>query len=334
MAVPTRHNLASSAEAIFFFDPAIFSVKSPRMPKISQITRLFEKLSVQDWNSSNAIALEIANSEEERGHIAAARKLRSAINGLASNPGTLQPPSSTSTNPLQLSKVLTRCHEGKTLSEVSLRRPMKESLQEILAEWKASDRLAKAGISRRHRLLFLGPPGCGKTVTAIALAREMKIPAYVVRFDSLIGSFLGQTASNLREVFNYVAYNRCVLLFDEIDVLGKRRGNQMDVGELDRIVVGLMQELDLASFKGLVIGASNLTSHLDPALIRRFDLSIEFPAPNRAELIQFFNSTTKRLNVSPTTTLKRKLLRIKDYATVERMVVDELRRKIINEGRQ
>lgn len=304
------------------------------MPKIAQLTRLFEKLSVQDWNSSKSVALEIANTEEERGHIAAARKLRSAINGKVSSAGTPSQPTSSAANPIQLSKVLTRCPEGQMLSEILLRNPMKESIYEIIAEWKASEQLAKAGISRRHRLLFLGPPGCGKTVTAMALAREMKIPAYVVRFDSLIGSFLGQTASNLREVFNYVAYNKCVLLFDEIDVLGKSRGNQMDVGELDRIVVGLMQELDLSSFKGLVIGASNLKGHLDPALVRRFDLSIEFPAPTQAELLQFYHSTTKRFKLPPTSILKRKLPKMKDYASVEKMVIDELRRKIISGRRE
>ena len=109
---------------------------------------------------------------------------------------------------------------------------MRLSLEEILAEWKASKTLEDAGIPRRSRILFHGPPGCGKTATAHALANALGIPAYVVRFDALIGSYLGQSAARMREVFQFAAQNKRVLLLDEIDVLGKRRRSERDVDRL------------------------------------------------------------------------------------------------------
>ena len=228
-----------------------------------------------------------------------------------------------------LAKALVRAPSGPPLSEIALRKPMRVVLDELIAEWHLGKVLQEAKVPRRSRILFHGPPGCGKTVTALALARELNIPAYVVRFDALIGSYLGQTAARMREVFHFAAHNKCVLLLDEIDVLGKRRGSQQDVGELDRIVVGLMQELDFSPPRGLVIGASNLAGHLDDALWRRFDVRMEFKAPNKTELAAFLCRVAERYQVKVTASLLTELASVRDYATTERFVVDEARRQII-----
>ncbi len=292
-----------------------------------QLVSLFENLSKQDWDSAKSVALRIAQGEQDRGHTKLARKLRGALGGLGGNGSPDLGPSLSSQ--FHWSKALVRCPAGPSLQEVELSATLRTTLLEILAEWEASRALARAGVPRRGRLLFHGPPGCGKTITARALAREMGVPAYVVRFDSLIGSYLGQTALHLREVFRYAANNRIVLLIDEIDVLGKRRGSQMDVGELDRIVVGLMQELDLTAPAGLVIGASNLSQHLDDALWRRFDVKLEFKAPAPAKLHLFAKRLTQRFNIELSTPLRSQVSKAKSYAAAEAAILDAVRRQIV-----
>ena len=301
------------------------------MPATLQLIRLFESLGHHDYKAMEALAIKIVEEEESRGRLQVARKLRGALNGIGKLAQTSESPPQVASGFL-LNKALMRCPTGHPLSEIRLTASMRSTLREILAEWKNQEALKTAGLSRRSRLLFHGPPGCGKTVTAKALAYELGVPAYVVRFDSLIGAYLGQTATHLREVFQFAARTACVVLLDEIDVLGKRRGNQMDVGELDRIVVGLMQELELTSPRGLIIAASNLAVHLDAALWRRFDLQMEFKAPTKIELNDFLTKAAKQKGIIISGKIRSSALKIKDYAGIERLVLDEARRKIIAEA--
>lgn len=301
------------------------------MADTRSLAPLFEAIAHQDWDGSRVTALEIAAKEESKGNRKAAQILRGALNGLASNGNSAPARPAQQDDGFLLSRALVRCDRGPKLSDVELRPAMRKALQDILDEWHAAAVLAAAGLARRSRLLFHGPPGCGKTVSAMALASELGIPAYVVRFNALIGTYLGQTALNLREVFRYAAQTRCVVILDEIDVLGKRRGSQMDVGELDRIVVGLMQELDLAEPKGLIVGASNLSSQLDDALWRRFDFQMEFPKPRSSEVTSFAQRVAQRYGVSLTASLRKSLSTIKDYASAESLITDQARRKVVQE---
>ena len=300
------------------------------MPDTRQLVALFEAVSHRNWEAMKNTALEIVQNEEHHGHAQAARKLRGALNGIGGN-GHVNGNVTTLKNDFSLTKALSRAPGGLPLSELQLRPSMRLSLEEILAEWNASKALQDAGIPRRSRILFHGPPGCGKTATALSLASALGVPAYVVRFDALIGSYLGQTAARMREVFQFAAQSKCVLLLDEIDVLGKRRGSERDVGELDRIVVGLMQELDLSPIKGLIIGASNLPGQLDDALWRRFDLRMEFKAPNQREVIAYGRHIAARHSVSLSAAIKKDLSAIKDYASVERLIQDEARRQLLRQ---
>jgi SpoVK/Ycf46/Vps4 family AAA+-type ATPase len=150
-----------------------------------------------------------------------------------------------------------------------------------------------------------------------------------VRFDGVIGAYLGQTAIHLREMFRFAERTPCVLMFDEVDALGKRRGNPLDVGELDRIVIAFMQELEHSAPAGLVIATSNLPRELDPALWRRFDLIVKFPAPNKSELASFAASLAKRHHLAAVTGILRRASRAKSYAEAERLVEAEVRRRVL-----
>ncbi len=161
------------------------------------------------------------------------------------------------------------------------------------------------------------------------LARTFHLPLYVVRFDSVIGSYLGQTAVHLRELFEYARKAESVLLFDEIDALGKRRGHPSDVGELDRIVIALMQELEFSESKGLLIATSNLPQSLDIALWRRFDLAIEFPKPTRAALTRFAREKQETYGLSLRPKLLQQAAALPSFADAARFIEDDARRRTL-----
>lgn len=183
----------------------------------------------------------------------------------------------------------------------------------------------KCGHYRIH-----GPPGCGKSITARAMGRELSLPVYVVRFDAVVGAYLGQTALHLRQLFRFAETTPSILLIDEIDALGKRRGNPLDVGELDRVVIALLQELEHSNPAGLLIATSNLAKQLDDALWRRFDLVLDFPFPARKDLRSFWSNAAKAKHVKLTNGLRESLARTKTYAEAERLLEAEERRRILS----
>ena len=126
-------------------------------------------------------------------------------------------------------------------------------------------------------LLFHGPPGCGKTSAAEALATEIGLPLVVVRIDAVVSSYLGETASNLHRIFDFVSEGSWVLLFDEFDALGKARDDPSEHGEVKRVITAFLQMLDAFRGPSLLIAATNHDHLLDPALWRRFDDVMEFP---------------------------------------------------------
>ena len=149
---------------------------------------------------------------------------------------------------------------------------------------RRSGELASAGIEPPSTLLLFGPPGCGKTMAAVAMACDLGLPLSVVRLDSLLGSFLGNSAKNLRRVFDNAVVRPCVLLLDEFDAIGKMRDDAQEVGEVKRLVVSLLQNLDRIEGEQIVIAATNHHHMLDPAIWRRFDVTLHLEKPGKAEL--------------------------------------------------
>src|SRR5262249_17302873 len=149
---------------------------------------------------------------------------------------------------------------------------------------------------------------------------------YLVRFDSVIGAYLGQTAIHLRQLFHFAETTPCVLLLDELDALGKRRGNPLDVGELDRIVIALMQELQHSHPQGLIVATTNLVKNLDNALWRRFDLSAVFKAPTESEMLTFSKKVGVKLNIPLSRQILRRATAVRSFAEAEAVVFAEARR--------
>jgi len=203
--------------------------------------------------------------------------------------------------------------------------------RELIEEQHRSDLLKSYGLIPRHRILLAGTPGNGKTTLAEALAYELAVPLLVVRYESLIGSFLGETGSRLQKVFDYARTQRCVLFFDEIEVLGKERGDARETGEIKRVVGTLLTQIDHLPEYVVTIVASNHPELLDRAVWRRFQLRINLPAPNRRQIEQFINNFTENHKFNfglAASTMAEKIVG-HSYAEIEEFCVDILRQAIL-----
>ena len=296
------------------------------MPRSDQLSKLFRAVASHDLNQPTVVAGEIATAEEVLGHHTAAQLLRGSLQTNGHNGAYLHSTVQLTDRRSILDSALSLRTVPASRTDVSLPRHARQMIDEIIAEATHEVRLRNQGIRRRRKLLFHGPPGCGKSMTAQALANALHLPLYVVRFDSVIGSYLGQTAVHLRELFEYARKAESVLLFDEIDALGKRRGHPSDVGELDRIVIALMQELEFSESKGLLIATSNLPQSLDIALWRRFDLAIEFPKPTRAALTRFAREKQETYGLSLRPKLLQQAVALPSFADAARFIEDDARR--------
>ena len=290
------------------------------MPKVDHLAGLLKAVAAHDWEAAQTAGLAIAASEEEKGHHSAAQHLRGAMN--PNGKSTRHSPSTGMAigDPGFLATALSRLGGDTSLEDVALRPPQRRELTALIAEWRHRDALAERGLDRRRKLLFFGPPGCGKSLTATALGKALELPTYVVRIDAVVGAFLGQTALRIRELFRFAETTACVLLLDEIDALAKKRGSPRDVGELDRVVIALMQELEHADPKGIVVATSNVPEHLDEALFRRFDDVVEFPRPSVSEIARFGAKRASAGKILASRKLKPLLARAKSYAEVARRI--------------
>lgn len=169
-------------------------------------------------------------------------------------------------------------------SEFSLHLPsaLTERISEFLENVEHYDALAKVGAALPSRLLTYGPPGTGKTMLARHIASKLDLPLLTVRCDTLVSSLLGQTSRNLRRVFEYSQQMPCVLFLDEFDALAGARGNERDVGELQRVVIALLQNIDALPESTILIAATNHDQLLDPAIWRRFSFRVPMPVPDAA----------------------------------------------------
>ncbi len=200
--------------------------------------------------------------------------------------------------------------------------------EELVEEHSRIDVLRSHGLEPRHRLLLCGPPGNGKTSLAEALAERLAVPLLTLRYDSLMGSLLGETAGRLRKVFDHVRTRPCVLFFDEFETLGKERGDTHETGEVKRVVSSLLLQIDQLPSYVVVIGASNHPELLDRAVWRRFQVRLELPSPTRAQLERLFARFEarlgKKLGLTPRTLAEK--LRGSNFAEAEAFCADILRR--------
>ncbi len=168
-----------------------------------------------------------------------------------------------------------------------------EELESFLLNYEQTDMLRSLGFDTANSLLLYGPPGCGKTKCAYLIAKRLNLPLVIARLDSLISSYLGTTAKNIRNLFDYAQKFPCVLFLDEFDAIAKARDDSNELGELKRVVNSLLQNVDAMSKDSLLLAATNHQDLLDSAVWRRFDYKLEMGLPDReaiSELVRLFNN--------------------------------------------
>ena len=199
----------------------------------------------------------------------------------------------------------------KRIDHLILSENVKTVCQDLINEQNRSDLLRSYGVEPRNRLLLVGPPGNGKTSLAEALAEALMIPFFTVRYESIIGSYLGETASRLSHLFEYVKTRACVLFFDEFETLGKERGDVHETGEIKRVVSSLLMQIDSLPSYVVAIAATNHETLLDHAAWRRFQIRLDISKPTRNSLEDYYIFFEKERNfkfgLSPSTLAKRTL---------------------------
>jgi AAA+ superfamily predicted ATPase len=221
-----------------------------------------------------------------------------------------------------------------SLSEMIVNDPVRSSLERIMTEQRRRDLLMSYGLSPLRKILLCGPPGCGKTMAAEVLAKELYLPLVLVRFDSVISSYLGETAANLRRVFDFAASRPMVLLFDEFDAIGKRRDDAEEHGELKRVVNAFLQMLDSSRGDALTIAATNHEKMLDSALWRRFDDVIFFEAPSIIQIEELLRRHLRQIGTAEIEWERlAKVLEGSSHADVKRVAQDATKICLLNGGR-
>jgi len=184
------------------------------------------------------------------------------------------------------------------LDSLILEQRIKQNLHDLIQEHFRSDLLRSYNLEPRNRVMLAGPPGNGKTSIAEALATELMVPLITVRYEGLVGSYLGETANRLNELFNYVKTKRCVLFFDEFDTIGKERGDTQETGEIKRVVSSLLLQIDKLPSHVVVVTATNHPELLDRAVWRRFQVKLEINSPTKKQITNWLERFEKDNNLN------------------------------------
>ena len=296
-----------------------------------KIVRLVQAAAAGDKAAVQSAVAMIVAAEKVKGHTDLAERIahaaksdkRRAVGGLRLSPEAQK-------GQQYVAEVPAR----RTLAELTLPAPQQAAVEWFIQEQKDTALLQEHDLEPRHRLLLVGPPGNGKTSLAEALAEALAVPFFVVRYDAVIGSYLGETSSRLRQTFEYARANPCVLFFDEFDAVSKERGDQHETGEIKRVVSSLLMQVDDLPTHTVVIAATNHAELIDRAAWRRFQLRLDMPAPSTSELEAYFRKALDLFGSTPPVSPEEIVngLGAISYAEAEQFVLDVRRRAVLLRG--
>ena len=253
------------------------------MANAAQLKALLKSHLEGDDDRFFSVAMQVAAHEARRGHGKLAEDLRAMIDNAkgrrkAGAPVPIGRPRG------ELADILEASYPKDRLKEMILGKPLSSQIERVIREQRHAGRILNHGLSPRRKLLLIGPPGTGKTMTASILASELGLPLFLIRLDGLITKFMGETAAKLRLVFDATGRTRGVYFFDEFDAIGSQRELANDIGEIRRVLNSFLQMIEQDRSHSLVVAATNHPRILDPALFRRFDDVLHYELPDRRQI--------------------------------------------------
>lgn len=235
--------------------------------------------------------------------------------------------------PEALQSLLRESIPRRRLNDLVLGSTTRDDVRELVAETAQISLLRSHSLEPRHTVMLVGPPGTGKTSLAEAMATEMALPFLTVRYEGLVGSYLGETASRLQQIVDYVSRTPCVLFFDEFDSVGKERADQHETGEIKRVVSSLLLHMDSLPAHCVVVCATNHPELLDRAVWRRFELRLELPKPAAAELREWYMRTENSLGgLGISAQQFTKMFAGETFSEIEAVVLDARRKIVLSNG--
>jgi SpoVK/Ycf46/Vps4 family AAA+-type ATPase len=302
------------------------------MPRGELLKKLFYSYAHGDDQTFGEVAGQIIRDEESKNNRVLANALRRNLNSVPlATP--LAPQRKLQIVPFEKEKQLPlvdQVRPERRASDLILDRTNQQTMQSLLREFRQRDTLGAHGLRPRSRLLFCGPPGCGKTLCAEVLANEAGLPLLVASMDVLVSSLLGETASNLRKIFDHAATQPVVLLLDEFDAIARLRDDETLNGELRRVVNSLLMLIEKYKGQGFIVAATNHEKQLDPAIWRRFDEVVFFEKPGRSEIVRLLDLKFKNFRREFESKDIADLLQGFSHADVERVCLNAIRNAVLN----
>jgi SpoVK/Ycf46/Vps4 family AAA+-type ATPase len=298
------------------------------MARADVLKKLILSYKKRDDRAFRDTVLQIIEQERKKHHPILANELEQILNN-----GSFQPNSNNGNGlvpydrpPLDADKGIPLLEVRSTdryLDDLVLDDTIRPLLERLMDEFRAWEILEANGLQPMRRVLFCGPSGCGKTAAAAAIAAELGLPLLYVRFDAVVSSLLGETATNLRKVFDYAQRGQWLMFFDEFDAIGRSRDDPTEHGEIKRVVNSFLQILDNFKGRSLVIAATNFEQAIDPAIWRRFDEVVRFEKPAAAQLKLLIKKRLKPLQFNTAQVNKlAKGIEGATYADAEQVCLD------------
>lgn len=264
------------------------------MARSDKIINLVKAGVLGDKTQFKRVVESLIVEERLKKHNVVAARLEQELLKLNTSNSVINAPTQKSSN---ISSLIEEIIPKRQFSDLVFPTVITDAVNELIEEQSRVDLLRSYSLEPRNRILLIGPPGNGKTSLAEAVAEQMMVPLLVVRYEGIIGSYLGETASRLRKVIEYASTRRCVLLFDEFETLGKERGDTHETGEIKRVVSSLLMQIDSLPSHVIVMAATNHSELLDKAVWRRFQLRLEVPQPTISQIVKWFSAFEHRHNI-------------------------------------
>ncbi|MFP3043087.1 ATP-binding protein [Treponema primitia] len=253
------------------------------MASAAQMKSLLNSHYIGDEEHFNTVALQIAATEARQGHQKLADEVKNLVDHAKS--GRIKKQTIPFNRPSEeLKGLLSVSYPEKRISDIILTDQLRKKIDRIILEYRHIESITQHGLIPKRKLIMIGPPGTGKTMTASVLAGELGLPLFQVRLDGLISRYMGETASKLRLIFDSIENTLGVFFFDEFDAIGAERGLANDVGEARRILNSFLQMVEETGSNSLILAATNHPEILDTALFRRFDDVLVYELPDMVHI--------------------------------------------------